>query len=241
MKLFKGLLYVDSCPSTNEMLSTQLKKFTDREIGALYTFNQTSGRGQRGNNWYTGEGQDLALSFSLQLQNFPASMQFDLNIIFSLAAVEAIECFIKPCFIKWPNDIYYKDQKLAGLLVQGAIQGKEMSEAILGIGLNVNSLIFPASLPNPVSLRELIGKPLSLGSLPLLIKEMLLERMMKTPEENLKAYTAKLYRLNMDQRYSINNETVIGQIEGITKEGKLILKIEGQLRQFNFKELEYLI
>jgi biotin-(acetyl-CoA carboxylase) ligase len=75
----------------------------------------------------------------------------------SLAIKNTLDQFVDDIRIKWPNDIYWKDKKIAGILIESDIQGDQIEHSIIGAGIKSQSREFPPELPNPVSLRQITG------------------------------------------------------------------------------------
>ncbi len=121
---------------------------------------QTAGRGQRGNSWEAEPGMNITLSRLLRPEGLEPARQFIISQAVSLAIVEMLDNFIgaDAVSIKWPNDIYVNDSKIAGILIENVISGSAISRSIVGVGLNVNQTEFLSDAPNPVSLKQLLPK-----------------------------------------------------------------------------------
>lgn len=121
---------------------------------------QTAGRGQRGNSWEAEPGMNITLSLLLRPEGIEPARQFIISQAVSLAIVEMLDSFIgaDAVSIKWPNDIYVNDSKIAGILIENVISGSAISRSIVGVGLNVNQTEFLSDAPNPVSLKQLLPK-----------------------------------------------------------------------------------
>ncbi len=159
------IVYVDFAESTNTLLAASAKKF---EHGtALAAHSQTSGRGQRGNHWESEPGKNLTFSVLLRPSTIVASHQFELLQIVSIAVVKVLRA--KLCttdiHIKWPNDIYFRDQKICGILIENTLNGPAISQSIIGIGINVNQNHFESDAPNPVSMSQITGLQYDLDDL----------------------------------------------------------------------------
>lgn len=148
--------------STNSALREAL---ADQTMGALPEYftivaaYQLAGRGQQGNSWESEAGKNLLFSTLLHPEFLNPKNQFLLSQIVSLALVNLLEQYApeEPFSIKWPNDIYWKERKICGILIEHTIQGESLSDSIVGVGLNVNQKEFPDYLPNPCSLIQIIG------------------------------------------------------------------------------------
>lgn len=146
---------VKETPSTNTYLA---------KVGALlphgtiiFTNNQTIGRGQRGNSWEATPGANLTFSLLLKGLTLPPNRQFHLSEAVSLAMVNVLSRYAEGFSIKWPNDIYYKDSKIAGILIENVLAGNNIIQSVVGIGLNVNQEVFNSDAPNPISLKNITG------------------------------------------------------------------------------------
>ena len=113
---------------------------------------QSRGRGQRGNSWSSAEGMNLTFSAVLCPAGLRAESQFYLSKAVALSVSDTVDSFGIESRIKWPNDIYVGDGKVAGILIENDLMGACISRSIAGIGLNVNQTAFDPALPNPTSL-----------------------------------------------------------------------------------------
>jgi len=214
-----------------------------KENICIYTYNQTGGRGQIGRFWYSGTDKNLTTSFRIPLDDFAVKDQFLINIAFALAIKSLLSEYIKEKLtIKWPNDIYVGDNKIAGILIQNNLRADKINSTILGVGININEDDFPSDLPNPISLYQLLRKEHDLTSLQHKLSDQVIQ-LLSLLEENRKVffekYLSSLYLLNKDAIFIIDDKKVSGIIRGVTDQGKLELEVQGQRRLFNFRELGY--
>ena len=151
------IVRLDEALSTNAELKRLQKESYLPEYSMVMTEFQTAGRGQAGNSWYSGKGNNILLSFLLYPHSVKAKDQFIISQIVSLAIKRVLDNFITNVTIKWPNDIYWHDKKIAGILIENNLLGQHIDYTIVGVGINVNEKGFPQGLPNPVSLREIKG------------------------------------------------------------------------------------
>lgn len=131
----------------------------------IYTPRQTAGRGQRGNSWEMGPDKNLAFTYLLKNPAVAPAKQFYISEAASLAIVDALSVVLPGVTIKWPNDIYYGDRKLAGILIEHSLTSRQISQTLIGIGLNVNQQRFVSDAPNPVSLWQITGEEYDLTEL----------------------------------------------------------------------------
>ena len=132
------LIHLEETDSTNKYLNELCNKQCVEELTTITADFQTSGRGQRGNSWESEAGQNLMFSFVLYPTFLKARRQFLLSQIISLAIKEELERYVSNISIKWPNDIYWKDKKICGMLIENDLTGVHISRSITGIGINVN-------------------------------------------------------------------------------------------------------
>ncbi len=136
------IVFLEQIDSTNDFLKKLVK---DKQVKApfcLYTNYQTLGKGQRENTWQSEAGKNLLVSFLVdsikEIQLLPY-----LNKCMALSLVEVLKSFeVKNISIKWPNDIYIEDKKIAGILIENVIEGKSIKYCVLGVGLNINQTEF---------------------------------------------------------------------------------------------------
>lgn len=235
--------------STNEYLAEQCAHGNVEEFHTVFTEFQTSGKGQRGNSWESEAGKNLLFSTVLYPTTLEAKQQFNLSILVTGSILDALEQFTEGFSIKWPNDIYWKDKKIAGILIENILEGKYISQCIIGIGLNVNQKEFHSSAPNPVSLAQIIGEELN--------REELLERILhnivagyRAMEKNYPGiqealrllYLLKLYRRHGFYPYQDKQGQFMAEFYQIDSDGHLYLKDEeGNIRKYAFKEVTYLL
>lgn len=143
--------------STNSYISRNIADMVGNTV--VSTDCQTAGRGQRGNSWESEPMKNLTFSILLRPENFPANRQFAISEAVAVAVVNAVKkCCGVELEIKWPNDIYFKDKKICGILIEHAVMGSNIMHTIAGVGLNVNQQQFFSDAPNPVSLLQILKK-----------------------------------------------------------------------------------
>ena len=133
-------LHFDSCTSTNDMLKKE-----HGDLLAAVAEEQTAGRGQRGNSWYSEAGRNLLFSVLTEPRGVLASEAFILSQAMALAIARTLEKRLpeRGVRIKWPNDIYVAGRKVCGILIENDLQGKRLVRSIIGCGINVNQTRFP--------------------------------------------------------------------------------------------------
>ena len=226
-------MYIEQTNSTNTLLKELIAK--GQEPDFIYAGYQTAGRGQTGNSWESEKGKNLICSILLP----PNKNLYFLNIAVSVAILRLLGEAVS---IKWPNDIYWKDKKLAGILLENAIIGNEVKYAIAGIGLNVNQTEFVSDAPNPVSLKQITGKEYVIDQL---MQDLLeaVQTILSEPEETVwSAYKAHLYRREGYWPFADQNGTFEAHIEDVLPSGEIVLRDKnGQLHPYGFKQIKYIL
>lgn len=223
-------MYIKTTHSTNTLLKELIAK--GQEPKFIYAGYQTAGRGQTGNSWESEEGKNLLCSILLP----PDKNLYFLNIAVGVAILRLLgEDFT----IKWPNDIYYGDKKVAGILVENAIIGNEVKYSIAGIGLNVNQTEFRSDAPNPVSLKQITGKEYDVDAL----MQRLYEAIQAVLKEDVwSEYKDHLYRREGFWPFEDKNGVFEACIEDVLPTGEIVLcDKSGQTRQYGFKQIKYII
>lgn len=159
------LIYIEETDSTNHYLNDLCNKQDVSELTTVVANYQTLGRGQRGNSWESEKGKNLIFSFVLYPTSLEIRRQFLLSQIISLSIKEELDTYVKDISIKWPNDIYWKERKICGILIENDLMGVHISQSIAGIGININQEEFFSPAPNPVSLKQITGQTYELSGI----------------------------------------------------------------------------
>jgi BirA family biotin operon repressor/biotin-[acetyl-CoA-carboxylase] ligase len=158
MIIGKYLLKYDSLSSTNAF-AARLLKYDDPEEGTVIQAGyQTNGRGQGNNKWDSDKDNNLLISIILFPELIRPDEHYLINIFVSLGICDYLDLYFPGSRIKKPNDIYFGNDKMAGILIENSIIDDQIINSIVGIGLNVNQTIFPADIPNPTSQKIVTGK-----------------------------------------------------------------------------------
>ncbi|MBR7154276.1 MAG: biotin--[Paludibacteraceae bacterium] len=237
-------MFVTSTNSTNTLLKQMIADGNPPEfIRAGY---QTAGRGQTGNGWESEADKNLLCSILLP----PRKELFELNVSTAVAVQRLLgEDFT----IKWPNDIYWQDRKIAGILIENAIVGNEVKYCIAGIGLNVNQTEWLSDAPNPVSLKQITGREYPIDEL----MQQLFNEVNKALQEDVwDYYKAHLYRregfwpfvervVSVAPTMNAGTQTqgqFMAQIKDVLPSGELVLEDQqGTKRIYHFKQIRYIV
>lgn len=243
--LFTGrnVYSLDSVDSTNNFARELLATTKLSEGTAIISSYQTAGRGQMGNNWQAEPGQNLLCSFLFYPDFLRADQQFYLNMALSLAVKdlceELLNCEVQ---VKWPNDIVCCRKKVAGILIENQLTGDRITASIAGIGINVNQTNFE-SLPNADSLHTICGHSFNLNDCFLLLCNSIEKYYLQLRKGHFnfleRAYTDSLFLYQHTAAFKKGGEIFSGEIDGVDKSGRLIIRSKGREMKFAFKEVEY--
>lgn len=244
--LFMGqkLIYVPECHSTNSALSDLLDHADLPEGTTFVTSHQTRGRGQRGNSWESGQGENLTFSVLLRPRFLAAMDQFRLNMAVALAIVDALDTLVPDNLaLKWPNDIMVGSRKVGGVLIENQSQGQQLSVSVIGIGLNVNQP--EMTVPGATSLINVVGSELDLNDLYQHLLTHLETRYIELRAggfELLHAqYVERLYRYQVQQDFESNGNLFQGTIVDVDESGRLCVKVNDSIRKYSLKEIRMVL
>ena len=216
--------------STNQYLQNLLNEGADIADNIVVTDFQTSGKGQGKNVWESEDGKNLLFSIALDMSFLKAENQFILTQIVSVTIINVLKKHLpeESLFIKWPNDIYFNDKKIAGILIKNEIKGMMMGTSIIGIGLNVNQTSFDENLPNPISMKIITGKDYDLYELLSSISQQLSANSQQpttnSQQPTANSYIKHLYRYQQWALYEHEGQVKEMMIIGYDQFGRLILK-----------------
>lgn len=241
----KNIIVLGEVESTNNY-AMQLVSDKAKEGTVVLAQYQSRGRGQAGRYWESEAEKNLLMSVILEPTFLEAGKQFYLSMIVSLALVQFLRKHISEVSIKWPNDIYVDERKIAGILIENSIKGSTLEKSVVGIGLNINQELFTSDAPNPVSLKQLTGKEYLL---PETLDEFLEDLeywyqtlCMKDFATIRQAYSSALFRKSGWYLYRAAGEEFLAQIVGVAEFGQLLLEDRtGKIRTYMFKEVEFVI
>ncbi len=238
-----NLVYLTTCHSTNEYASRLLSQRPVADGTVIITDNQTVGKGQRGNNWESQPGKNLTLSIMFKPTFLMARNNFWLNPTISLGVADFLADFLGPDIrIKWPNDIYFNDLKIGGILIENSVLKNEIADSIIGIGINVNQREFGGLQATSMALETQMEFDLA-QIWPTLISRLesryLQLRSDRWPEIKSQ-YLGMLYRINELHDFK-SGEVFEGMIIGVDDIGRLqIRRSDGTTEAFDIKAIEYL-
>ncbi len=223
----------------------------------VYTFDQTAGRGQAGNSWESEAGKNLLFSRLLRPNITPTEL-FRITQYVSLVVAETLAQYTDAINIKWPNDIYWHDKKICGILIETGFAGNRIDYAIAGIGINVNQRIFISNAPNPISLYQITHQEIDLDELLQAIntKFEALNHLLYAPTLLHTSYMQHLYRREGWHKYILREVSTLpsaivqgeqesvfqAKIIDVLPNGCLVLQDQdNQIETFHFKQIQYVL
>ena len=238
--------HLETIDSTNAYLQRQ-QAVTDIRNWVVSADEQSAGKGMGQNSWESEVGKNLTFSLALEVSFLSAERQFLLSEAVALGLFQSVYDVIpsEKLHIKWPNDIYYENRKLAGILINSTIKANKMDTSIIGIGLNVNQMQFQDWPTHPISLQQITGKEYALQPLLEHIVESINNKVevLKADAATLeKEYLQRLYRHRTWADYEVNGKVLRLFLTGIDPFGRLMLVDEKEKSYcFDIKEIKFLL
>jgi len=241
-----NIIKLNAIDSTNSYLKKLAYKTGIKNHTVVVANHQTSGRGQLGTSWVSDSGKNLTFSLLINFDNFKIKHNFYLSMAVSLGVLDALKKSVKmPIAVKWPNDIMADKDKVAGILIENILRGDFVKQSVIGIGLNVNQKVFPSSIKNVTSLKNIAGTNFN--------KEKILEEIITsikyyvnyiTNKEFIKLkelYITSLYKYGKPTMFEDKKGSIfLGKIVDIFEDGKLVVELENEtIRKFSLKEIKF--
>jgi BirA family transcriptional regulator, biotin operon repressor / biotin---[acetyl-CoA-carboxylase] ligase len=249
----KKIVYLPTCHSTNDIAAELVRKENLSEGAIVITDAQTAGRGQRGARWVTSRGHNFTFSLVVRPTFLIASEQFLLSQAMALGVKHFVSGFTDEVYVKWPNDLYVRDLKIGGILIESAWQGPRMTHAVIGIGLNINQIHFEGGLASQAdmavlratSLRLETGQVFELAAqLPHLLQSLehaYLRLRAGQYEQIRNHYQSVLLGYEKQRLFRKNGQVFEGMVTGVTTAGRLrIQHADGVEQEYDVKEVEWL-
>lgn len=237
------IIRVEETDSTNAAIR-RCEHPADKEFLVLSAEYQTGGKGQRGNSWESERGKNLLFTISCRPTFLPARQQFLLSQAIALSVFDTFRRFVRRFSIKWPNDIYWRDRKVGGILIENDLAGEYIAQSIIGVGLNINQTEFRSDAPNPASILQVCGMHCK--------RRHVLEHILKHFEAYYRLlqqgkmgvvrehYREALFRKSGFHTYRDEQGEFSARLHHVEDDGHLILEDStGRLRTYAFKELTY--
>jgi BirA family biotin operon repressor/biotin-[acetyl-CoA-carboxylase] ligase len=247
-KFFNKVIRINSTDSTNAFLEEFVKQnsFSAENVAVITKF-QHSGKGYENNKWESEDSKNLLCSILIHPQYLHASQQFLISVTTSVSIHKVLtELGIEDVSIKWPNDIYIKDEKICGILIKHNLLGESISNSIIGFGLNVNQEKFSSTIPNPTSIRLSTGKETDLEQFSETLLKEIADNLQSLEEGNvdyfIEYYLNTMYRKDKTYEYIHLGNKITAKITGIDEFGFLcLIDKDGNEISCDLKEIKYII
>lgn len=236
-------IVLESVDSTNNYAMGLVHKGLAVHGTVCFTYNQFAGKGRLGKVWTTEPGANIITSIILK-PSLSVSYQFQISVVVSVAIHKLLTKYIEGVKIKWPNDLYWRDSKAGGVLIENVLQGTDWLWAIAGIGINVNQTAFSPNLPNPVSLKQVTGNDYDVLILAGELRQMVLaehadlEKNGFAPVHNY--YNANLYKAGVKVKLRRGNATFETTVKNVGSDGRLVV-VDTMERSFGLDEIEWVL
>ena len=249
------IIWLDTVDSTNDEARRRISDLDN--LSVLSALEQTAGRGQRGNSWSAASGKNLTFTIVLKYGSHTLPLvraldQFAISEITALTVIDLLAVHGIEAKIKWPNDIYVGDRKICGILIEHSVREGMLSSSIVGVGLNVNQTEFDPSLPNPTSM--ILQNTATDFEIHEILKAFMdifcryIDRYLNITGGLIrirKLYLSQMWRKDIPARFVDNSDghEFEGIIRGLNEIGLMVIedKEKGELREFAFKEISYII
>ncbi len=248
--ILEQLKFIESIHSTNVTLMEECSKYLEHwdkrfDFYGIYTDEQTQGKGLGSNKWVSHKGQNILISFIFQ-PPITTQNQFYFNQFFAISIFTFLSRYIENLSIKWPNDIYVGNKKIAGILIEHSIQGSNLQCTIAGVGININQTRFDPTILNPTSLAQISGKEFDVTMLISELMRILEKQYQLIKEQKFEVleqnYLSHLYQYQKWTQYRIKDQLITGRIVGLSPFGQLLIESEsGAIYTCNYKEVKFLI
>lgn len=234
-----------------EVDSTNNYAMAKAQIGAAkwgetwFAHHQTKGKGSRGKTWNDSPGKNLMMSVLLPPDKLIFSQNFYITATVALSAHDLFKKYThEDTFIKWPNDVYWRDRKAGGILIENSFRGNEWQWCIAGIGININQTVFDSPVRNAVSLKQITGKTYDAVALAKELCHCMQQRWNELQNDRqsiLKNYNDVLYKRNQTVTLKRGSIVFNGMIKSADASGLLEVESGSQLQHFTFGEIEWLL
>ena len=239
------IIELDTTESTNTYAYNLLKQEKPPEGTIIWAKEQTHGRGRDKNTWESEKGKNLTMSLILYPTFMKIEEQFLLSKAISIALFDYLSKFLTNVFIKWPNDIYINNDKIAGILIENSIIGNRFAHTIVGIGLNVNQVRFSSNVPNPTSLKLQSGRDFDLQECLYELNKSIKIRYEMLRSKNIGKintdYLSHVYRYKILSTYRTKQDKFEARIIDIENNGVIVLETNNnEIRQYTFDEVSFM-
>jgi BirA family biotin operon repressor/biotin-[acetyl-CoA-carboxylase] ligase len=242
--------------STNNYAFSQIHAGLAQHGTAMFAHEQTAGKGQRGKKWVSPADSAITLSLVIKPAPLALTQQFQLSACVAVSVLEWFNSYAgEHVKIKWPNDLYWKDRKAGGILIESIVNSRESGVrnpesqvanwqwAVIGIGVNINQESFPPDLPNPVSLRQITGRRFDTVEMAKELCTVFDRWFARLTHEGFETiyekYISSLYKLNQKVKLKKGSRVFEATIKSVSADGKLII-VHGVEEEVEFGAVEWM-
>jgi len=230
--------------STNNHAMNEARMGQASDGIAFFALDQYQGKGQRAKSWSSNPGENIILSVVKDCSGLQLNNQFQLSVAVALACFDFFSAYAgDETRIKWPNDLYWRDRKAGGILIENMVKAGQWEKAIIGMGININQTSFGEMEGRPVSLKQITGKsfdPISLAKELCLHLDKRISMLENKPfDQLLSAYNEQLFKKNEVALFKRDNIQFQAKVNGVDKDGQLLI-MHGMEEQIPFGEITWL-
>ncbi|MFL5787565.1 MAG: biotin--[acetyl-CoA-carboxylase] ligase [Flavisolibacter sp.] len=241
-----GFIFIElpTVESTNNYAMGMIHEGMAQHGTAVFTHDQTKGKGQRNKSWVSEKDQNIALSLIIEPKPLVLSQVFLLSMTVATGVLHFFNNHVKyDVKVKWPNDIYWCDRKAGGILIENVIKADKWKFAIAGVGLNINQTDFGELNKKAVSLRQITGRkedPLNLAKELCSYLYNQYDKLLKDPSMIVKEYQEHLYKRNETVKLKQGSRVFEGEIINVTNNGELVVRHSIE-EVFKVGEIEWVV
>lgn len=238
------LTILDSVDSSNNYAMGQVQSQKAEHGSAYFALEQTAGKGQRGKQWQSEPATNIMVSIVLETSQLASSDLFYLSMAMALGAHDWLAKHAgEETRVKWPNDLFWRDRKAGGILIENKWSGSDWQFAVVGLGINVNQVVFEETGRKPVSLRQITGKTYDLMQETRKLFENLELRwqQLQDGERSIlyEDYQTHLFGKGKICRFRKNNIVFESLVLGVDSNGELLTRDKTD-RRFRVGEIEWI-
>ncbi len=236
-----NIIKVDATNSTSTLIASLFRSRAIEIPSALYTIDQTGGRGRLERPWSSEPGKNLTISYVLPDFGSSPKAVFRAMRQITWSVIEILEVAgIPDLSVKWPNDIMAGDGKIAGILIERRLRQGKSSFVVVGIGLNVNQVSFNDEY-KATSMCELTQKIFEIDLLAYQLSDSITNVLLQDQEITMDQFQSKLYGMNQTLRWQLEDEVIEATLLGVTEDGSALLySSEGKPLKFTSEEIRML-
>ena len=237
----KEIIHLTTVDSTNKYAAKLVSDQIHKTGTVILADSQTNGKGQRGNSWLSEPCKNLLFTLIYTPDSLSALHQSKLNWLTSISLVKTLGKFNIEAKIKWPNDIFVHRKKIAGILIENQLLGENIHCSLIGIGMNVNQQNFGELVATSIynELNQFLSREILLHEIIDQMNEEF-QKLTRSGNYDIKSeYESMLFQINETGFYEDHDGQFEGEIIGVKTNGFLLVKVNGEIREYGIKEIRY--